>query len=621
MALIYRRRAFQNFDESGGNRGMTTIPFARAPRRAVMALGLASLVLAACGGYDERGGLQREDYEALMSRRGPEQSMPRVEPPIPDLQPILAAPTPPDMADQRRVTINVTDATPLRDVLIELARRADVDLELDPRIQGGVIVSARERPFAEVVGRIADLAGLRYTFENNVLRMELDEPYAVHYRMDMLNLRRTLSSTITANTDVFTSVGDGGAGGGGSSASITAEAVNDFWEEITEGMDRIIAEQPAASRLSTVAAQIIPTTPDPAATPPAEGAEPTPEAATAAPASETAAASDGAGSDNPAYYTLNRQAGLITVYAPQRQHKRVDEYLKQLRNALTGQVLIEAKVVEVTLNDEFRAGIDWRYFGIRGLTMGANLTTGVLPIDRLLPTASANVALPGTSFDNFISLMDHFGTSRTLSSPRLTVVNNETALLKVAENEVYFRLTIERDRDPETGIETRTYTSELNTVPIGLLMAVQPSINLATGQVHLNLRPTISRVVRRVEDPAVQLVMADINASNNTNLSVTSLVPVVEVREMDSVVTMDSGSVMVMGGLMQERAENEREQVPGLGDIPVAGNLFRRQQRATEVVELVIFLRATIVRDRDSVHPADIDLYNRFGPDPRPLAF
>jgi general secretion pathway protein D len=441
---------------------------------------------------------------------------------------------------------------------------------------------------------------------------------------------------------VFSTVGNSAGGSTGSSASIESESINDFWKEVQSGIEAIITEAPPATRLvQPTTAEATPAaaagTPTPA---PAEGgqaaamagqAQQVADQTAAATAQATATAPAGAAAAAPAaaattegsgqYFTVNRQAGIITVYTTQAKQTRIKDYLAELRSAMQAQVLIEAKVVEVALDDSFRAGIDWSFLRLPEINIGLDLTTGIIPAGRVTPTLGADFSTPGGSLGATVQLMSTFGTARTLSSPRLTVVNNETALLKVAENRVYFTIDIEREINTDTGRETRTFSSELNTVPIGLLMQVQPSINLSNNQISLSLRPTISRVVEQVEDPAVQLVLADINATNNTTLTVSSPIPVVEVREIDSVVTMESGSVLVMGGLMQERSANEDEKIPGIGDIPLVGNAFKKQQRDSTVTELVIFLRATIVRGRDSVHQADVDLYNTFTPDPRPIGF
>lgn len=595
--------------------------WAKTAQAAVLIIGTATL--SGCGDFDRKGDLSRADYEALAARRGEAQTAPMAPPPIPRLSPVVAAPTPPDMVDERRITIDITDQTPLRDVLIELADKAEIDLELDPRITDGIIFKAKDRPLREVITRLCDLAGLRCTLDKTALRVVLDEPYTATYRLDALNLKRTTNTEINASTDVFSAVGDGNADGNGSSAKIAAEGINDLWGDITQSITAIVNEPDGALRMASGAARVVvvdtPTdTPaDGTTTPPATTAATTVTTASAAAAAPAATAATETGE----YITVNRQAGVITAFTSGRKQAKIAAYIGELQRSLGAQVLIEAKVVEVTLDDQFRAGINWQWFGLDGLSIAANLATGIIPSGRIDPTLSANLSSGPLNLTGVLDLLSTFGTTRTLSSPRLTATNNQPALLKVAENEVYFTLQIDRETNGTTGNETRTITSELHTVPIGLLMVVQPAISADGKTISLNLRPTISRIVKQVEDPAVQLAMADINAANNTTLTVSSPIPVVQVREMDSVVTMGTGSILVMGGLMQERAENGDEKVPGLADVPLAGDLFKRRDDKTTVSELVIFLRATVIRDRDSVHPADVDLYRTFTPDPRPFGF
>ena len=123
------------------------------------------------------------------------------------------------------------------------------------------------------------------------------------------------------------------------------------------------------------------------------------------------------------------------------------------------------------------------------------------------------------------------------------------------------------------------------------------------------LRPTVTRVIDMVDDPAVAI------ASNNT---VVSQIPVVAVQEIDSVVTLRSGQVVVMGGLMRDIAINRDEGVPALGQLPGLGYLFKAREESTKQTELVIFLRATII-DQGGIDPVDADLYRRFGGDRRPF--
>src|SRR5262249_41157221 len=135
---------------------------------------------------------------------------------------------------------------PVRDILIELARKAQVDLELDPRISGGVILTVTDRPFIDVVSRIAELAELRYKFERNTLKVEIDDPYLEQYRMDMLNIVRSGSLSAGSSTDAASTasaVGAGGGGGGNKSASnIESSTSSDFWKDIGDNIGQLLAE-------------------------------------------------------------------------------------------------------------------------------------------------------------------------------------------------------------------------------------------------------------------------------------------------------------------------------------------------------------------------------------------
>jgi len=149
-------------------------------------------------------------------------------------------------------------------------------------------------------------------------------------------------------------------------------------------------------------------------------------------------------------------------------------------------------------------------------------------------------------------------------------------------------------------------------------MSVQPSIDQETGDIILSLRPTISRLTHSVSDPAVEIALANARAHSSVQPK-PSLIPVVEVREIDSVLRLHSGEIAVLGGLMEARATNGTAKVPIAGDIPLLGQLFTASADGDEVVELVILLRASIMEDAPSPDSADQRLYEEYVEDPRPL--
>lgn len=560
---------------------------------------------------------------------------------VPDLAPVLAQDKK-NILPQPLVSITVNQDVSLRDLFYELAKQAEVDLELDPTITGSIIFTAYNRPFDQVVERIADMAGLRYHFKNNVLRVERDTPYLKTYGLDYLSMTRKFTSSISSNTSAATSGagGGGGSSGGtnGSNSTIASESNSDFWKELETNITQIIGttgqqvnltDQSApittpnaipavtANQLATIDANgnAVAPVPTPAATPsapPVAGlANPTgTQTAATTGTTATGASTGGAAAANP-YFSLNKQAGLLNIFATEKQHHKVAEYLERLRRTTSTQVLVEAKVFEVELNDEHAAGVDWT--AIYGNTqLGSVFGRPDFiknPVPDVFSTGGKGGAIvySGPHVNAVIQAISRYGTVRTLSSPRLTVMNNQTAVLNVSESRVFFDLKIDKTDASSNGPATTDVTSTVKSVPEGVIIAVHPSVDMNTNEILMNLRPSITRVVDTVNDPAV----AYLNISGIENL-----VPELSVRELDSVVRMHSGETVVMGGLMQDRTSGEQSAIPVLGKAPIIGPLFRNNLSGIKKTEMVIFLRAKVV---ETARPEDADkkLYNEFGANDR----
>ncbi|MCK5295477.1 MAG: secretin N-terminal domain-containing protein [Alphaproteobacteria bacterium] len=578
---------------------------------------LMVFIIAGCS-YDKEAELSKEDYRNLNKPKKFD-AVRKAEPPIPELHSIIASPAPPvkSIADTKRVTISITDTTPLRDVFIELARRASLDLELDPNIRGGIIFSAIDRTVKEVVERICNISGLVYELENNVLHIERDEPHIVNYQIETLNLTRASKSKISTNTDVFSAVSGGGGGEGNSSTSqITSETSNDFWAEIESNIEKIISVKHNSNILINYEAQTLQLAP---VVPKAiEAQDFNAETGLNLPTENATALSISEQNEKITNsFTINKVTGIISVYGSSKVQKSIKEYIDKIKNTISSQVLIEAKIVEVSLSEQFRSGINWQSLSNSNFNFSTKFGRSLIfpSVSDIPPTGAISFRTGGgADINGLVDLISSFGTVRTLSSPRLTVMNNQTAVLKVAENEVYFKIELERE-DLENGTSRANITSTLNTVPIGLVMNVQPIIERKSGQITMALRPTISRISRYVSDPGVALSAASLN------VEVESLIPVVEVRELDSVITIQTGEIVIMGGLMQEKAQKTENGIPIIQDIPILGRAFKGRNDVTEVTELVIFLRATIIEGCDSITPTDESIYNKFAKDPRPIAF
>ena len=625
-----------------------------------LAIGLGACADRNMDMYDRASGASKKDYEELIGRKGQAKiDQEKAEaPPIPQFQSVLAAPSAPELADTRRVSLAVTETTPVRDILIELARKAEVDLELDPRISGGVIMSATDRPFIDVIERLTNLAELRYSFEKNVLKVEIDDPYLEQYRMDVLNQSRTSNGDISSSTDAAAAaaaVGTGSTGGGNnkSASNVSSTSSSNFWGSIGENIGQILNSiQSRRGDAAAIKAAFVPLAEEMSE----DGDEAEGKGAAAGllgqakkiserklPTEEelledgedgakdkdekddagiSAGGAGGGGSVSSSNFSVNPQAGIITVFANQRQQRAVEKYLRAVSGAVLQQILVEAKVLEISLNDQYRAGIDWRAFLGPNNDIGitTNFTRSVVPAEFSNPTLGATWSNSDRDLSLAAQLVKQFGTVRTLSSPRLTVTNNQTAILKVAQNQIFFDIDVQTTQGTANTAAQTTIDSEIKSVPIGLIMTVQPAVDPVSKRISMGLRPSITRITGFVPDPAVAFIVAQ-NAANGNPTAISSQIPIVEVREMDSVITMDSGQTVVMGGLMQETSENTREGLPGAMDIPILGEAVSQNIRSSKVTELVVFIRATVVNDRETIADEDIRLYKTFTPDPRPIAF
>ncbi|AZL15822.1 hypothetical protein EF513_04590 [Rickettsiales endosymbiont of Stachyamoeba lipophora] len=505
------------------------------------------------------------------------------------IQPFLAEPVKPLINSDKLVTLSVSEDIDVKDVLIELARLAEIDIELDPKIKSGIILKVKDKPLSEVVDRVAMLAGLRYRILDNVLRVEIDTPYLESYPVDFLNLTRTNKSTYKVNVGLQSgSASDGATTGNASTSEIVAEQAGNLWATVGQDIKQIVDADKSIFK-------------------------------------------DAGGSIASSYVSLNKEAGMINLFARDRVHKIAKTYIAKIKSNVSAQALIEAKVVEVTLRDEFQSGINWNMLErnsvgfdinfanpIGSFTTGAGeITYGVL---NGLGKASYNKRFDSTTTSNLISavkLMELFGITRTLSSPRIHAMNNQQAVLSFARNHVYFQLKIESTSQASTtttsGATDTQVTSELKTVPIGLIINLQPSINLETNEITMNIRPTISKIVDNKKDPSIVYALASQSLEGVNTSDLSSEVPVVEIKELDSILKIKSGEVMVIGGMMEERVANTDSGVPGFKDLPLLGNLFKSSGKTKEIVQTVIFIKATIVPSSSNYNAKDKELVDKFG--------
>jgi MSHA biogenesis protein MshL len=305
---------------------------------------------------------------------------------------------------------------------------------------------------------------------------------------------------------------------------------------------------------------------------------------------------------------VDPQSGMVIVSALPEQLSDVSEYLRRTEETVTRQVVLEAKVVEVDLDHAYQAGIDWAkvlQLGSSHYFIGQSSPPGGFGTNPLTPTNSPVTVGPGnpvssfttnalggaftlaadfTNFDAFIQLLSTEGHTHVLSSPRVSTLDNQKAIIKAGTDQFYV-----------TGLQsntvTGTATSTSNNVILtpffsGVALDVTPQIG-ADGEVLLHIHPIVSTVTN-------QTVTLQVQGSAD-------VLPLAQsaVRESDSIVRARSGQVIVIGGLMQDTVNRQEYKTPLLGDIPGVGRLFRSEQDQKSKIELVILLRALVVSDAD----------------------
>ena len=512
----------------------------------------------------------------------------------------------------------VVNEVPVKEILFALARESKLNIDIHPAIQGRVTLNAVDQTLPAILERLAKQVDLTYKIEGNVLNITPDQPVLRTYKVDYVNMSRDTTGFIGAAAEISSTgrsatTGAGGtttttsASGSGASnssrTSVSSESKNHLWETLIQNIKDLLAETDKEVIISRTAATSLP---DTQALAP-ENSEGTKSAPTSSqPTTDARTPMQDREEARAEFKTLfaatviaSPETGVISVRGTSKQHERVQEFLDRVMSSAKRQVLIEATIVEVQLNDSYQAGIDWGRLGngfIFSQNLGPNLASSV-SANAITTTGPAFVA--GYSSSNIIGsvqLLKQFGDTKVLSSPKLMVLNNQTAVLKVVNNLVYFTVQSQTTQAANAGT-TLAVTTTPNTVPVGVVMSVTPQIN-DTDQVNINVRPTVSRVLSFVDDP-------------NPVLTVQSRIPQIQVREMESVLQIASGKTAVLGGLMQDEIQRNSDNVPGIYKLPILGKLFTGRDDFNRKTELVIFLRPTIIHNA-SLESDELQSYKQF---------
>ncbi|OFX18703.1 MAG: hypothetical protein A2V77_01125 [Anaeromyxobacter sp. RBG_16_69_14] len=423
----------------------------------------------------------------------------------------------------RRYTMFLAGAD-ARECFLSLARENDLNLVLSPEVSGKVTLDVKEATAPEIIEEACRLLGCRVEHAGRIIRVGPERRETHFFEIDYLLTTRVGQGSLTASTTAGggSSGASGGSGGGESSSSnsVLTEEKIDFFGSLLDEVRSLLS-----------------------------GAE--------------------------AKAVLNRATGTMTVSDYPRNLEMVSAYLRALDERARTGVIIEARILEVTLDDATRYGIDWSALpSMSWLGLSGSLSGGAVMSQTLSSGLDTGFkfGVTGSHLNAFLDTLATKGQLNVLSSPKVATLNNQKAIIRIGRQDVFFRATV----TPATTTSAAVVTYNPDTITEGIILSVTPQVS-RDGRVMLSIHPTITERIGTATAP-----------DKNT-------APIVDVRETNTMVSVEDGQTVVIGGLMQERTQETVSSVPFLGDIPFIGALFRNVDQKKRKTELVILITPRVV--------------------------
>jgi len=467
----------------------------------------------------------------------------------------------------------VVNNAPAAQVLMGIVSGTRYSISIPPEMGGTITANLKDVTVFDALDDIRETYGYEYKVVGTRIYIQSQDlqtkvfkvNYLVGSRTGMTNIvvRAGSSGTTTGTTGTTGTAGSsptasgtpgatgttGSGGGGTATTNISTSSKSDFWKEITTSLEAIVGNKEGRS------------------------------------------------------VVVSPQSGVIVVRATPLELRNVAEFLNASQLSVERQVILEAKIIEVELSDDYQTGINWAAFRSNP---NSRLSIGIPGNNEIGPTGAlvaANSLLSGTpgsslkgtggmfglvfqtsSFATMLSFLENQGNVHVLSSPRIATLNNQKAVLKVGNEDYYVT---SASSTTTTGTATTTTPSvNLQQFFSGIVLDVTPQID-DKNNIILHIHPSVTRVSE------TNKVINMGGATGTLTLPVASTV----VSETDSIVRAQDGHIVAIGGLMKQSNSGDFSQPPGLKDVPVIGDVLRQTKRTSKKTELVILLKPTVVQD------------------------
>ncbi len=444
-------------------------------------------------------------------------SLPRVEAPprLPELEELLVTQVEEHRELEERLLSFSVQGVEVKEVLQGLSQASELNIVYDPDISGTVTVDLRDVTLAHALELILTPLGLEFRREKNVVRVMKPRVETRIFTIDYVNITRGGASSM----NVTTSATGGGAGTGGGLTGGTAsvesqQEESDFFKDLEGSLKPLLSPEGSL--------------------------------------------------------TLNKLSGTVLVTDFRKNLRQIAAFLEEVTGRIMRQVIINARVLEVTLTDTFTLGIDW--------TKIEEILGNQATITQVLSPGAGifQIALSGNDFNAVMDAIATQGEVNVLSNPKISAMNNQKAIIRVARDEVFFTTQVNTLEQGGETIERVTETVP-QVVSIGVTLDVTPQIS-SDGTVMMHIHPIVTDKLGDAVDPVTG-----------------QTAPIVSIRETDTMVRVQDGQTIIIGGLMEDKQDDTVTKVPLLGDIPILGGLFRKTEKVGRKSELVILLSPVVL--------------------------